>query len=406
VTLEERVAEVAGARNAADAAAVDLVADVIETGAWEGQGLGTAAGWTAWKFGVTRHRAHVFCAIARRRSELPAAMQSFGEGRLSVEQMYLLARHCPAEFEASVANFARFATIAQLSKTLRNYSFGEPDEDRNRPTESTRSRASLSFDPDGRFRFTAGGDAEQGARLRAALEQYHTRLVGEWAGPDDPYPTTFDAFMALVDSSVDADLSTSRRHRHRTLLHIDAESLADWAAARRNGRRPHFHLGPVVDRAVAELLTCEGEISMLVTRFGRPLRLGRSSRVVPTWLRDVILDRDGACRVCGSTRNLDIHHVVHWSNGGTTDPSNLAAVCSRCHRAHHTGEITVSGQPAQVPGPGRPDGLTAVNRHGIRLNRRRPPPRPAISSAPTVRYRHPLGQRLRQNDVWFNPNAP
>ena len=35
--------------------------------------------------------------------------------------------------------------------------------------------------------------------------------------------------MALVDTAVDADVSTSRRNRHRTLVHIDAQTLADWA---------------------------------------------------------------------------------------------------------------------------------------------------------------------------------
>ena len=409
--LDERVGEIAGARNAADAAAVDLVVDVIESGAWEGQGLASAAGWVAWKFGITRHRAHMFCAIAKRRRELPTAVGFFGEGRLSFEQMHLVAKHCPAEFESSVANFAQFATITQLSKTLRSYSFGDAAGhagECDQPPEPKPSRASLSFDPDGRFRFTAQGDAEQGARLRAALNQYHPRLVGERSNDDDTFPSTFDAFMALVDSSVDADLSTSRRHRHRTLLHIDAETLAEWAVGGRTPRRrPRLHLGPVVDRATTELLTCEGDITMLLTRFGQPLRLGRSSRVVPSWLRNVIIDRDGGCRVCGTTRNLDIHHVVHWSSGGSTDPSNLATVCSRCHSAHHKGKISIAGNPARVHGPDRRDGLTVINRHGLHLNRGTPVMRPPPTKSPSMpRYRHPIGQRLRQDDVWFNAAAP
>lgn len=400
--LDERVSAVAGARNVADAGAVDLVADVLDDGVWETYGLGSAEAWVGWQFGLTRHRAHVFCSIARRRAELPTTIDLFGQGRLSIEQTYLIARHCPTSYERAVANFALAATIPQLSRTLRDYRF-EPEQSSN--TESpNRSSASLTFGEDGRFRFLAQGDGEAGARLKAALDQYHTSLLSQ-RGEDDCYPSGFEAFMAMVDSAVDADVSTSRRHRHRTLLHINAETLADWA----RGRRPRLHLGPVVDRPTMELLTCESDIAMLVTRLGRPLRLGRSTRVVPAWLREVIIERDGGCRVCGSTRNLDIHHVTHWSAGGPTDPSNLVTVCSRCHTAHHQGHITINGNPTQLPGPGnhtrrpQPDGLAVTNQHGLKLNRRPPAKPPPANRTPPGTYRHPLGQRLSKRNIHFHP---
>lgn len=407
-TLEEWVGRVAGARNAADAAAVDLVADVLDDGVWESYGLGSAEAWVGWQFGVTRHRAAVFCTIARRRAELPATIDLFGQGRLSIEQTYLIARHCPTDYENSVAQFALSATIPQLSHTLRDYRF-EPETtdevtDDHPPLTSS---ASLYFEEAGRFRFVAQGDGEEGARVKAALDQYHIHLLSR-RGEGEPYPTTFEALMALVDSGADADLSTSRRNRHRTLLHIDAENLVDWS----QGRLPQLHLGPVVDRPTMELLTCEGDVTIVATRFGRSLRLGRSVRVVPAWLRELIVHRDGGCRVCGSIRNLDIHHVVHWTDGGPTNPSNLATVCSRCHGAHHKGHISISGDPARVPRPGRgadppqPDGLIITNQHGLRLNGKSPPPEAGPSDQQNYFYRHPLGERLRRRDVHFNRSTP
>src|SRR6185503_19872568 len=44
-----------------------------------------------------------------------------------------------------------------------------------------------------------------------------------------------------------------------------------------------------------------------------------------------------------SSRGLEIHHVVHRSDGGSHDPSNLTLRCSACHRAHHEGKLTISG---------------------------------------------------------------
>jgi 5-methylcytosine-specific restriction protein A len=45
-----------------------------------------------------------------------------------------------------------------------------------------------------------------------------------------------------------------------------------------------------------------------------------------------ILGRDaGMCYVCGGLAS-EIDHIVPVSLGGSDDESNLAAICSRCHR--------------------------------------------------------------------------
>lgn len=53
--------------------------------------------------------------------------------------------------------------------------------------------------------------------------------------------------------------------------------------------------------------------------------------------RRVVLERDGRCVICGSTKELEVHHIE-----GILAPeklqrinyyNNLAALCRRCHRA-------------------------------------------------------------------------
>jgi hypothetical protein len=46
---------------------------------------------------------------------------------------------------------------------------------------------------------------------------------------------------------------------------------------------------------------------------------------------------------CRSARGLEIHHLVHRSNGGGHDASNLALLCGSCHLAHHRGALAISG---------------------------------------------------------------
>jgi 5-methylcytosine-specific restriction endonuclease McrA len=51
-----------------------------------------------------------------------------------------------------------------------------------------------------------------------------------------------------------------------------------------------------------------------------------------TRARRKVLERDGACVVCGATEHLEAHHVVAARHGGATSPENLVVLCSDCHR--------------------------------------------------------------------------
>ena len=65
---------------------------------------------------------------------------------------------------------------------------------------------------------------------------------------------------------------------------------------------------------------------------------GRSTRLVTPRLRQLLGQLDGeCCRFPGCTRStkLQAHHVVYWRDGGPTDLSNLALMCSRHHTVIH-----------------------------------------------------------------------
>lgn len=52
--------------------------------------------------------------------------------------------------------------------------------------------------------------------------------------------------------------------------------------------------------------------------------------------RKSIYRRDGyACALCGRADGLQIHHVVHRSQGGPDEPWNLITLCPMCHQLAH-----------------------------------------------------------------------
>jgi hypothetical protein len=53
-------------------------------------------------------------------------------------------------------------------------------------------------------------------------------------------------------------------------------------------------------------------------------------------IRKQVYRRDGwQCALCDSTKQLQIHHCIKRSQGGTSNPENLIALCSKCHAAAH-----------------------------------------------------------------------
>ncbi len=41
------------------------------------------------------------------------------------------------------------------------------------------------------------------------------------------------------------------------------------------------------------------------------------------------------CEHCGSTQNLQVHHILPVADGGTDDPENLRVLCETCHKETH-----------------------------------------------------------------------
>lgn len=67
---------------------------------------------------------------------------------------------------------------------------------------------------------------------------------------------------------------------------------------------------------------------------------------VPNRIRSLVIDRDGEqCRICGNTRQLEIHHIVFRSKGRYHDLCNLILLCSFCHDQAEQGGLPEWNKP-------------------------------------------------------------
>ena len=400
LSLDERLADACGQLNACHAALVELVAEVIASDAWHGWGIRSIEHWITWRTGLSAGHARALIALATAGDTHPKVCAAFAAGALSVDQATLAVRARP-EHDDEIADWARVMTLPQLRLAVRasntsaadrhkaaGDSDAEPGEPDNELAPAQREYVSLQQDEDGTWRLHGSLDADHGAIVDTALSEARDRLFRD----GDRDVTSVNALVDLAERSLDRT-PLERRERFRINLFLDPASSAvvTWIN------------GIAVPEAIARLYSCDGTISPVFVADSRPVSVGRSQRIVPDRTRRVVLQRDKTCRnpLCGATRGLEVHHVVHWHDHGGTDTWNLIALCRRCHRDHHLGRLDISGN-ADLP-----DGIVFRDDAGRVIDtatRAAKPPGPPPQ--PQRRYRHPLGERLQRWAIQFNPSRP
>jgi len=390
----DRALEVAGQLNAAHLALVEFVAAVLADESWGVDGIRSPEQWLGWQLGLSHSEACRAVTIARCLESHPVLCGMFRAGRLSIAQTAIAVTVDPSR-DAELADVAVACTLYQLqlfARAMRTADEPPPAEQPDR-VESLRFHVGGDGWLHGRFDL----DAEHSQIFASALEQCRDTLVHhhddasvdkQVAGP----VRWVDALLEMAERSLDAETSAGRRDRYRINVYLDLER--DWSASWIDHRR--------VPGWLARHLSCDGRITPTFTRHGTAVSVGRSARVVPERTRRAVLFRDGKqCRIpwCNRTIGLDVHHVVHWVDGGPTDTANLIAACRLCHRAIHHGHLTLHGDADQ------PDGLVFGDRYARVIDPHPIPPQPQRPPPPTAAtYEHPYGERLHHDDIWISPS--
>ncbi|WP_343990705.1 DUF222 domain-containing protein, partial [Terrabacter terrae] len=204
----DHVASLAADVHDAHARLVDFAATVLAEGSWQAAGLRSPEHWLMLRAGLSRGQAAAVLLVARRASELPATAAALREGRISLDQAAVVARHTPAEFDTTVAQFAQHATVTQLQRSVSRYDFTLPEPTVNaagelipeppeqpepettepettEPKSTEPAHLSMGHDPDGRFRLRYDAPAEVGALVEAALTEAKDHLFHSLAAPGE-----------------------------------------------------------------------------------------------------------------------------------------------------------------------------------------------------------------------------
>ncbi len=181
-------------------------------------------------------------------------------------------------------------------------------------------------------------------------------------GPNSDTETTTDTDTDTdTDADSDADSDTDAVENTAGIVHtitatppveltitVDART-----AASTNGQTGIAVLnGPRIGTKALQAILCDSIIDVIaISEQGRPLAVGKNTRVIPRKLRKHILSRDQGCASdgCPSKHHLQIHHIIPISQGGLTIEQNLITLCWY----HHQIAIHQQGLQVQKLGPSR-----------------------------------------------------
>jgi hypothetical protein len=190
------------------------------------------------------------------------------------------------------------------------------------------------------------------------------------------------AGMVLGSGGATGGVPSPRVRAHVDLV-VDLPTLltlADRAGGAGGGGQVELiGAGPLPAAVLADLLA-DPDVAVTMRRLvtdpvtGQLLDYGRRTYDVPQALRDFIVARDRTCRFPGCNRDADrcqLDHAIAWDDGGTTEPSNLGALCIRHHQLK-----TLSGWDIT---DSRPDGSCVWRSPHGRQYEHSPPVRPMTS---------------------------
>lgn len=116
--LFDALAELTGQRNAIDAKIVQIVAEIDRDGLWGATGARSISALVAWKTGASERNAKAIAAVAHRAEEFPRCVQGLGAGRLSLDQVGVIAEGAADGSDEHYAALASVATVSQLRKAI------------------------------------------------------------------------------------------------------------------------------------------------------------------------------------------------------------------------------------------------------------------------------------------------
>jgi Domain of unknown function (DUF222)/HNH endonuclease len=354
-------------------ALLSAVGELDRREAWRTEGATSSGAWLTQRLGVSEGTGRVWSLVAERLWDLPHLAQGLRVGALSFDKVRAAVEVATPETDATVLRQAEECTVRQLTDLVRA----------NRGTSDEKAESAFEFRyvrfNDARRTVTAQLPEEAYAEVRGAITD-RARLFpsdGETRVDQRRADALLDICRQVMggtgrtgDGSADGGRRPGRRSGSSFFIvaHTDLTFLRGGT-----GQAEIERLG-LLSRAAIRRISCDATITLGVDdAFGHTMFEGRSRRFASETQRREVQRRDRRCRFPGCANNTftDVHHVVHWADGGPTDLPNLVTMCDHHHHRVHENGWDVKGNANGILRFTGPSGRAMTTRPSPLWTRRR-----------------------------------
>jgi 5-methylcytosine-specific restriction endonuclease McrA len=270
------------------------------------------------RLGFTKNRTWQFLRLARDMDRLPPLQEAVESGSLEWTKAQQVGRIATPETARDWVDAAKSQSRRELDRSIKNarqraanggaQELPLPDTSKQRPRPAS-----------ARISKTLTLEAADLARLESMIE------AAKKAGSIPSKASREEAILIALDHLVSRPGDDLRRRNDRPPTQVvmyRCESCGKTEVATAEGRRP-------VAPSEADLAIEDAIVQ----------KEGKSRHTIAPSVRAAVLERDGhRCRApgCGTSRFLELHHLVPRRLGGAATIDNLVTLCRRCHRFLHT----------------------------------------------------------------------
>lgn len=312
------------------------LAEIDATGQWEIDGSASMVAWMRVHLQVTNQQASRLLKTGRRLRDLPGTRDAWIGGRLSPGQVEVIVanvtdRRAPlwVDHETDLVPLLAANDVTDTITVMRDWA---AKADAILDTEAPAVEAAAEV----HFATTLNGRGY----LNATFDSEHAEIIGtglrlaDSGDLDQPAATRqgqamVDVFRFFLDHQAD---QLGKRHRPHLNIVITHDHLRDTQPGRTLSGVP-------LPGLVMRKLACDANIHRVITHgTSSILDYGRATRTIPPALYTSLVLRDRGCRFPGCDRPphwCEGHHLLHWEDGGPTNLTNLALLCSKHHHVIH-----------------------------------------------------------------------
>jgi hypothetical protein len=332
---------------------------------YKASGASYCAAWMNLELGISLKLGWEYLRVGRKLRSLPTTTALFRAGKLSWSKVRVLVNVADKVNEKTLCHAALDASVSDVVRLCDGYRWQEDDSGEVEYGDGENERALRQWES----RSLTWSQASNGStRIQLMLPpelaqaflnsvEHSLHQLTENA-PSEPASTenTFaqrraDAALLMAESSLQSSgRDFASADRYQVIVSVDATELVESTAnstlekhRKLPSKRPTVKGAGSVARETARRIACDCCVTTNTIVNGEPTDIGRKSRLWPAAMARAIKDRDQHCQFhgCTQTYNLQIHHIKHWADGGTTSVTNGVCLCQYHHTQVHEGGYTI-----------------------------------------------------------------